>query len=115
MTARAKTIKRPPMRTSPILVILAMGACTTPTSARSEHVAAPPSATPVAESSPVVAKTAVGDITEKQLDAAIAARPKLAKQLYEIRHDALEDLVLQKLVEAAAAKQHLTVEAYLHK
>jgi protein-disulfide isomerase len=57
----------------------------------------------------------VGDITEKQLDAAIAARPKLARQLYELRHDALEDLVLQKLVEAAAAKQHLTVEAYLHR
>jgi protein-disulfide isomerase len=105
------------MRTSPILVLLIAGACTTPTNARSEHVAAAatPSTAPVLDGSLVVARTAAGNITEKQLDAAIAARPKLAKQLYEVRHDALEDLVLQKLVEAASAKQHLTVDAYLHK
>ena len=102
------------MRTSPILVLLVAGACATATAAHSEHVAV--AATPSsAGASPVVARTAVGDITEQQLDAAIAARPKLAKQLYEIKHDALEDLVLQKLVAAAAAKQNLTVEAYLHK
>ena len=104
------------MRTSPPLVLLALGACATATHARPESVA-PTAASAVSGStdgSPVVARTAVGNITEKQLDAAIAARPKLAKQLYELRHDALEDLVLQKLVEAAAAKQHLTVEAYLH-
>jgi predicted DsbA family dithiol-disulfide isomerase len=101
------------MRGPLFVILLALGACATPTQARSEQAAAVPAAT--SDGSTVVAKTAVGDITEKQLDAAIPPRPKLAKQLYELRHDALEDLVLQKLVETAAAKQHLTVDAYLHR
>jgi predicted DsbA family dithiol-disulfide isomerase len=92
------------------VILLALGACAT---------AAPPARKPAAltasEGSPVVARTAVGDVTEQQLDAAIAARPKLARQLYELRHDALEDLVLQRLVEAAAKKQGLTVDAYLRR
>jgi predicted DsbA family dithiol-disulfide isomerase len=89
---------------------LAWAACAT---------AAPPVQKPApanqSEASPVVARTAVGDVTEQQLDAAIAARPKLARQLYELRHDALEDLVLQRLVEAAAKKQGLSVDAYLRR
>jgi protein-disulfide isomerase len=105
------------MRSQSHLAVLALVACATPTQARSEGTAtatATSSVTASSDSSPIVARTAVGNITEKQLDAAIASRPKLSRQLYEIRHDALEDLVLQKLVEAAAAKQSMTVEAYLH-
>jgi len=90
-------------RTWPLLLLVACA-----TAAHPKADAAPAGGGPV-----VVARTATGEVTEKELDAAIAARPKLARQLYEIRHDALEDLILRRLVEAAAAKEKLTVPAYL--
>ncbi|MHB8418985.1 MAG: DsbA family protein [Myxococcales bacterium] len=60
-----------------------------------------------------VATSTLGTLTEGDLDRAIAGKPKLAKQLYELRHEALEDLLLQKLVEAEAAKRKTTPEQLL--
>jgi protein-disulfide isomerase len=62
-----------------------------------------------------LATTDLGNFTESDLDAAIAAKPKLAKQLYELRREALENLVLQRLVEAEAKKQATTPQDMLEK
>lgn len=63
--------------------------------------------------SPPVATGTFGRITEAELDHAIEAKPKLAKQLYELRREALENMVLQQLVEAEAAKRKTTPEQLL--
>jgi protein-disulfide isomerase len=94
------------MRLGRTLLLVVLNCCATAPRARSE-------APNPADGATVVARTSQGDVTEKDLDAAIAARPKLSRQLYEVRRDALEDLILRRLVEAAAAKQKLTVDAYL--
>jgi protein-disulfide isomerase len=58
----------------------------------------------------VVATTNLGPVTAAELDHAIASRPKLARQIYEIRHDALEGMILQRIVEAEAARRKTTAE-----
>jgi protein-disulfide isomerase len=63
-----------------------------------------------AAKSDVVATTSAGPITAAELDRAIASRPKLARQIYDIRHDALEGMILQRLVEAEAAQRKITPE-----
>ncbi len=92
--------KRGSMRPLLLAVLLAATACQT------ARAAAVPDSTPVATSS-------LGTVTEADLDRAIASKPKLAKQLYDLRHDALENLILQKLVEAEAARQKTTPQALL--
>ncbi len=59
----------------------------------------------------VVATTRDGPITEAELNREIARKPKVASQLYAIRRDALEGMILQRLVEEEAARRKETPEA----
>ncbi len=81
------------------LALLATTACAT---ARATAPAAIP-----------VATATFGTLTEADLGKAIADRPKLAKQLYDVRREALEDLILHRLVDDAAQKHGQTPEELL--
>lgn len=83
------------------LVLLLAAACATTASA-----AATPSAP--------VATAKFGTLTEEDLAKAIADRPKLAKQLYDLRREALEDAILHRLVDAEAKKRGQSAEDMLH-
>jgi hypothetical protein len=85
----------------------ALVACATAQAAKPEAATASATAAP---GSAVVATTNSGPVTEAELDRAIASRPKLARQIWEIRHDALEGMILQRLVEAEAAEKKVTPE-----
>lgn len=60
-----------------------------------------------------IATLSGGAITEFDLDRQIAAKPKLARQIYEIRRDALEAMILQRLVEGEASRRKVTPEVLL--
>ncbi len=84
--------------------LLALSACAT---------AAPAGRVSQSPSSAVVATTVDGPVTEAELDREIAGKPKLAKQLYDLRRDALEGMILQRLVEREAARRKVTPEKLL--
>ena len=65
------------------------------------------------QSNKPVATLQGGEITAQELDREIASKPKLARQIYELRRDALEGMLLQRLVEGEAARRQLTPEALL--
>jgi len=61
----------------------------------------------------LVATSTRFDVTERDLDAYIAAHPKLARQLYDLRHGALDELTLDRLVDAEAAKAGVSADAWI--
>jgi protein-disulfide isomerase len=52
-------------------------------------------------------------ITADELDKELSTRPKLAKQVYDARREALESMILDRLLRAEAARRSLTPEALL--
>jgi len=52
-------------------------------------------------------------VTEADLEAYIAAHPKMARQLYDVRHEALDELTLDRLVDAQAAKAGVSAEVWI--
>ncbi len=58
----------------------------------------------------IVATTADGPVTEADLNRAIAGKPKVAEQIYSIRRDALEGMILERLIEQEAARRKVTPE-----
>ncbi len=70
------------------------------------------SAPPLA-ASPLVATSTGFQITQADLEAYIQAHPKLARQLYDVRHAALDELTLDRLVDEQAAKANVPSEAWI--
>ncbi len=99
-----------PMRLFPALLLGAVAACATAQAAQAGPTASKGETAAPMSGGDVVATTNQGPVTAAELDHAIASRPKLARQIYEIRHDALEGMILQRLVEAEAARRKTTAE-----
>jgi protein-disulfide isomerase len=87
--------------------LLCLAGCTTSGSA------ATASPVPVSTRSAPVATSTRFQVTEAELEAYIAAHPKLARQLYDIRHAALDELTLDRLVDDQAAKAGVSSEAWI--
>jgi len=85
--------------------LLCFVGCATPRAAASPE--APPS------KSGLVATSLTFQMTEHDLDAYIAAHPKMARQLYDLRHGALDELTLDRLVDAQASKAGISSEAWI--
>ncbi|MHB1844699.1 MAG: thioredoxin domain-containing protein [Deltaproteobacteria bacterium] len=91
---------------SPHLLLLPLlAACAT-----GRGTAAPPSTNASLEP---VATTIDGPITEQELSKEIAGKPKLAKQLFDLRRDALEGMILERLVEREAARRKVSPDVLL--
>ena len=82
------------MRKFACLCALATAACAAASPVPSAAVAATP---PLARGDGLL-------VTEADLDRYVAAHPKVARQLYDVRHAALEEITVDALVEAAAQR-----------
>jgi protein-disulfide isomerase len=91
-----------------ILLLCLVGCATSGVAGRSVASSPPPS-----PRSPLVATSAGFQITEAELEAYLQAHPKLARQLYDVRHAALDELTLDRLVDDQAAKAGVPSEAWI--
>jgi protein-disulfide isomerase len=64
-------------------------------------------------SSPVVATAATFSVTEAELADYLQKRPKLARAYYDLRHGALEEMVLDRLVTDAAKKAKVPEDTWI--
>jgi len=62
---------------------------------------------------PAVATIGATPITSEELDQELATRPKLAKQVYDARREALESMILDRLLRAEATRRGITPDALL--
>jgi protein-disulfide isomerase len=63
--------------------------------------------------SAAVATIGVTKITADQLDKDLATRPKLSKQVYDAKSEALESMIVDRLLRAEAARRGISPEALL--
>ena len=98
----------------PFAFLLCAGCATFPVVAAAPAAAAPAApASPAVPTSPVAATTTTFSVSEAELVAFINKRPKLAREYYELRRGALEETVLDRLVDEQAKKVGQSGDAWL--
>lgn len=98
-------------RCAPIVLSLLL-ACAARTPVPDPRLQASPGR-PKAQAARLLATSTQFEISDADLEAYIASRPKLTRQLYDLRHGALEEDTLDRLVAAASKQAGLRDEIWL--